>query len=48
MTNMGQPRPPGTSDLLDLAEGLRRYKQATCIFATPSMFTDAQRLTELL
>lgn len=48
VTNMGQPRPPGTSDLLDLAEGLRRYKQATCIFATPSMFTDAQRLTELL
>ena len=48
VTNMGQPRPPGVSELMELAEGLSAYKQATCIFATLSMFADAQRLMELL
>ncbi len=48
VTNLGMARTPTVSDLAYLAERLSDYREATCIMDTPSMFSDGQRLLELL
>lgn len=48
VTNLGNPYPPGLSELMEMAERLAAYKHVTCIFDTPTMFADAERLLEML
>ncbi len=48
VTSLGRPVAPSISELSWLADGLRQYAAATCIFDMPSMFSDAQRLVEQL
>jgi len=48
VSNLGKPHPPTMSELMEMAQAVAAYRQVTCIFDTPTMFTDAARLMDLL